>query len=55
MKNNEKLIDAMGNIDDQMIDAAYKRTAEKKSRSGLFETIGTVAAVAAIAVFAVVL
>lgn len=55
MKNNEKLIDTIGNIDDQMIDAAYKRTAEKKSRSGLFETIGTVAAVAAIAVFAVVL
>lgn len=55
MKNNEILNEALGKIDDKMIAAAYERQAEKKSRSGLFETIGTVAAVAAIAVFAVVL
>ena len=55
MKNNEILNEALSNIDDKMIAAAYERQAEKKSRSGLFDAIGTVAAVAAIAVFAVVL
>ena len=55
MKKNEKLLDAIGNIDDYMIDAAYNKEKNKKSLSGIFEAIGAVAAVAAIAVFAVVL
>ena len=55
MKKNEKLLDAIGNIDDYMIDAAYNKEKNKKSLSGVFEAIGAVAAVAAIAVFAVVL
>ncbi len=55
MKKNEKLLDAIGNIDDYMIDAAYNKEKNKKSLSGVFEAIGAVAAVAAIAVFAAVL
>jgi hypothetical protein len=55
MKKNEKLLFAIGDIDDCMVDAAYNKENNKKSRSGVFEIIGTVAAVAAIAVFAVVL
>ena len=55
MKKNEKLLFAIGDIDDCMVDAAYNKENNKKSRSGVFEIIGAVAAVAAIAVFAVVL
>lgn len=55
MKKSEKLNEAIGNIDDNMIDAAYKRSSAKGRRSGLFEIIGSVAAVIAIAIFAVVL
>ncbi|MBR6922057.1 MAG: hypothetical protein IKH51_07670, partial [Clostridia bacterium] len=54
MKNKEKLNEAIGNTDADMIEAAYSRGANK-SRSGLFEIIGSVAAVIAIAIFAVVL
>ena len=55
MKNNEKLIEAIGGIDGSMINSAFERKSEKKSRAGLIEAIGCVAAVAALAVFAVVL
>ncbi len=55
MKNNEKLIEAIGGIDGSMINSAFERKTEKKSRAGLIEAIGCVAAVAALAVFAVVL
>ncbi len=55
MKKSEKLNEAIGNIDDNMIDTAYKRSSAKGRRSGLFEIIGSAAAVIAIAIFAVVL
>ncbi|MBO4870209.1 MAG: hypothetical protein J5585_10915 [Clostridia bacterium] len=55
MKNNEKLIEAIGGIDGSMINSAFERKTEKKSRAGLIEAIGCVAAVAALAVFSVVL
>ncbi|MBO4422270.1 MAG: hypothetical protein J5879_02440, partial [Clostridia bacterium] len=55
MKKNEKLLDAVGNIDDRMIDAAYNKESKRRDLSGVFEAVGAVAAVAAVAVFAVVL
>ena len=55
MKNKEKLLVALNGVDDGYIVSAYERESEKRSLSGIFEIIGTVAAVIAIAVFAVVL
>lgn len=53
MKNNEILNEALGEIDDKMIAAAYERQAEKKSLSQLIGNITAVAAVAAFAAFAI--
>lgn len=55
MKNKEKLNEALNNIDDKMIEAAYARQAEKKSRSGVWQIIGIAASFLFIAAFAVVL
>lgn len=55
MKNSEKLNEAIGNIDNKMIEAAYERQAEKKSRSGVWQIIGIAASFLFIAAFAVVL
>lgn len=55
MKNKEKLNEALNNIDDKMIENAYARQAEKKSRSGVWQIIGIAASFLFIAAFAVVL
>ena len=55
MKKSEKLSEAIGNIDDNMIDAAYKRSSAKDRRSGVWQIIGIAASFLFMAAFAVVL
>lgn len=55
MKNSEKLSEAISGIDDKMIEEAYGRQAEKKRVFSVIGKIASVAAIVALAVFAVVL
>ena len=54
MKNAEKLLFALNNVDNKYIDEANNREKEKKNISGVFEKIGAVAAVLVLVAFAVV-
>ncbi len=54
MKNAEKLLFALNNVDNKYIDEANNREKEKKNIAGVFEKIGAVAAVLVLVAFAVV-
>ncbi len=55
MKNTDILTDAIGGIDDKMIEKAYERRANKKSRAGVWEIVGIAASFVFIAGFAFLL
>ena len=55
MKNIDTLTDAIGGIDDKMIEKAYERRANKKSRAGVWEIVGIAASFVFIAGFAFLL
>ncbi|MBO4422295.1 MAG: hypothetical protein J5879_02565 [Clostridia bacterium] len=55
MKKNDKLYEAVSNIDDGMIQTAYARQAEKKVRSGIIDAIGIAASIVLVALFGVFL
>ena len=55
MKNAEKLLFALNNVDNKYIDEANNREKEKKNIAGVFEKIGAVAAVLVLVAFAVVM